>query len=137
MRIYLGGTTDIADTKLMAADIFFATDDCDDVGASTEDCLMLSGIEVDCCHNGKNWDCRWKGVEVECGDSIYGEDITKEQILSIIKDKKMKLRNMSGYLDFPDGDEVNVKVDYIKIVDATGEVEIPTELLDEEINYIA
>ncbi len=134
MRIYMSGITDIVNTNILPSDIFFATEDCDDTSVPSENCLMLSGIDVDCCHDGKRWDCRWKGVDAEYNDSDYGENITKDQILSIIKDKKMFLRNMSGYLDFLD--EVNVKVNYIKIVDSTGESEIPSNLLDELINFM-
>lgn len=136
MRIYLSGTTDIANTNILPSDIFFATEDCDETDRPSETCLMLSGIEVDCSHDGKRWDCRWKGVEAEYNDSNYGENITKEQILSIIKDKKMRLRNISDYLDFPDEGEVTVKVDYIKIVDVTGETEVSSDLLFEEMLFI-
>ena len=120
MRIYLSGTTDIANTNILPSDIFFATEDCDETDRPSETCLMLSGIEV----------------EAEYNDSNYGENITKEQILSIIKDKKMRLRNISDYLDFPDEGEVTVKVDYIKIVDVTGETEVSSDLLFEEMLFI-
>lgn len=144
MRIYTNGiVSNGEESKFILTDLCFATESCNDPTIQGDDCLILSGQTCEGFVNGKEWSGRIKGVDVFYGNDEYEdysdfqENCTKytvQEILDILLEKKMKLRNCEGYIEF--AREADVKVDSVKLVDKDFEVEIPSELLEEEIEFL-
>ena len=145
MRLYANGTVSNGEeSEFLLTDLCFATDSWNDPTIPGEDCLILSGQICEGSVKGKEWNGRAKGVDVFYGDNEYedysdfqenGTKYTPKEILNILLEKGMKLRNCEGYIEFVK--EADVKVDYVKLVDNDSEVEIPSELLTEEIEFLA
>lgn len=145
MRIYANGTiSNGEESNFILTDLCFATEACEDTTMRGNDCLILSGETCECCVKGESWDARMKGVDVLYGDDefddysdflVNGKKYTAQEILEIILKKEMKLRNIEGYIELTE--ETYVKVDSITIVDGKGEIEIPSALLNENIDVFS
>ena len=145
MRLYANGkVSNGEESEFILTDLCFATDSWNDPTIPGEDCLILSGQTCEGFVKGNDWSGRAKGVDVFYGDEEYedysdfqnnGTKYTPKEILNILLEKNMRLRNCKGYIEFVG--EADVKVDYVKLVDNDSEIEIPATLFEEEIEFIS
>jgi len=136
MRIYMSGTTD--GENFIPTEIFLSNDNCDDDLSPSENCVMLSGLECECSQEGKKWSSRWKGVDL-VHEADFGEEFSKEYLLSLIYNRNLRLGNMNAYIDFTD--EASVTVNEIYIVDSNDDYDkgtyLDASLLTKEIEFLA
>lgn len=130
MRAYLNGTLSKKQETFIPQDLWFSTKDCDDNTIVSENCICLSGLTCESKTEDNEFSCRWKGVLLtyvnDNGTEIETEDFTIDKFFKMIKDKNMRLTNMSAFFD----EDTVVKLTSLTFVEKDKETEFD-KLVDE------
>lgn len=131
MRAYLDGTLSKEQEIFLPQDLWFSTEECYDNTIVSEDCICVSGLTCESKTENKEFSCRWKGVVLTYinneGKEIETEDFTVDELLKMIKDKNMRLTNMSAFFDT----DVEVILTRLLFVEKDKEIELDIKLVDE------
>lgn len=136
MRAYLNGTLSVYQETFIPQDLWFSTEECNDNTVVSEDCICVSGLTCESKTEDKEFSCRWKGVILTYvnneGKEVETEDFTADELLTIIKDKNMRLTNISAFFDT----DVEVMLTKIIFVEMDKETELDIKLVD-EVEFMA
>lgn len=136
MRAYLDGTLSKEQEIFLPQDLWFSTEECNDNTIVSEDCICVSGLTCESKTENKEFSCRWKGVVLTYinndGKEIETEDFTVDELLEMIKDKNMRLTNMSAFFDT----DVDVMLTKLVFVEKDKETELDIKLVD-EVEFIS
>lgn len=136
MRAYLNGTLSVYQETFIPQDLWFSTEECNDNTVVSEDCICVSGLTCESKTEDKEFSCRWKGVVLTHinneGKEVETEDFTIDELLTIIKDKNMRLTNISAFFDT----DVEVMLTKIIFVEKDKETELDIKLVD-EVEFMA
>lgn len=136
MRAYLDGTLSKEQEIFLPQDLWFSTEECNDNTIVSEDCICVSGLTCESKTENKEFSCRWKGVVLTYinndGREIETEDFTVDEFLKMIKDKNMRLTNMSAFFDT----DVDVMLTKLVFVEKDKETELDIKLVD-EVEFIS
>lgn len=136
MRAYLDGTLSKEQEIFLPQDLWFSTEECNDNTVVSEDCICVSGLTCESETENKEFSCRWKGVVLTYinndGKEIETEDFTVDEFLKMIKDKNMRLTNMSAFFDT----DVDVMLTKLVFVEKDKETELDIKLVD-EVEFIS
>lgn len=136
MRAYLDGTLSKEQEMFLPQDLWFSTEECNDNTVVSEDCICISGLTCESKTEDKEFSCRWKGVILtyvnDEGKEVETEDFTVDEFLKMIKDKNMRLTNMSAFFDT----DVEVMLTSLVFVEKDKEIEFDISLVD-EVEFIS
>ena len=136
MRAYLNGTLSVYQETFIPQDLWFSTEECNDNTVVSEDCICVSELTCESKTEDKEFSCRWKGVILTYvnyeGKEVETEDFTVDELLTIIKDKNMRLTNISAFFDT----DVEVMLTKIIFVEKDKETELDIKLVD-EVEFMA
>ena len=124
MRIYIDGTITQKSERFIPIDLFFSTEENEDLYKVSENCICLSGYECLSSMEGENFSTRWKDVLLTTAEN-FSDVYNVTEILEAIKGKTLKAIMYYG-VDEYDLEQCNI--DRITILDNQGtEVIIPKE----------
>lgn len=136
MRAYLDGTLSKEQEMFLPQDLWFSTEECNDNTVVSEDCVCISGLTCEFKTENKEFSGRWKGVVLtyvnDEGREVETEDFTIDEFLKMIKDKNMRLTNMSAFFDT----DVEVMLTSLVFVEKDKEIEFDISLVD-EVEFIS
>lgn len=131
MRAYLNGRLSCHQETFIPQDLWFSTEECSDNTVVSDDCICVSGLTCESKTEDKEFSCRWKGVILTYvnnkGKEIETEEFTVDEFLKMIKDKNMRLTNMSAFFDT----DVDVMLTELLFVEKDKETEFDIKLVDE------
>lgn len=136
MRAYLDGSLSTYQETFIPQDLWFSTEKCNDNTIVSDDCICVSGLTCESKTEDNEFSCRWKGVVLTYvnneGKEVETEDFTADELLTIIKDKNMRLTNISAFFDT----DVEVMLTKIVFVEKDKETELDMKIVD-EVEFMA
>jgi hypothetical protein len=134
MRAYISGKI-TTKQDFVLQNIWFANDEAEDTDIPSENCVGIEAENFETMFDETDptvFHCRWKGVFLvtadEDGEETYTDDWTAADLVSLINEKNLTIRNLSGFVD----EDTNVVITAIKLEDEEGEFEFSEQMLEME-----
>ncbi|MCQ2208192.1 MAG: hypothetical protein MJZ02_08250 [Paludibacteraceae bacterium] len=135
MWAYITGKISVAQDFVLQ-NVWFANDDADSTDSPCENCIGLETTGFYDYEFDENdptlFSIRWKGVNLitadEDGEEQYSGDWKAEDLVAMIKEKGLSIKNLSAFFD----EDTEVVITSITLKDDDSEFEFTQEMLEME-----
>ena len=104
MRLYINGKMSVEQECFHPSVLWFSTGEAEETDYVSKDCVCLEAYESESHIEGREFSCRWKGVDFRRevnGEIIEVNPWSTEEFLAYITENKMRLRNVTACYDKP------------------------------------